>query len=502
MKRTPLALLGAGLLALGVAACGDNGVDMGANAPQQSNTPGENVILRGDVGDFVWCDENDNGLQDDGANSGVNNVDVIIECIRDLDGTLWTMTFTTTNNPSTTLAGWYNFNSVPAGSCMAYVDEATIPADKMLSDKACGGPLEFYIGQGPSGNNNKTIDFCLVEIPPQPGEIGDFVWCDLNDDGVQDPGEPGVPGVVVDLNCADGSSASTVTDANGLYLFTNVAPGVLCTVSLDLSSIPSDKEPGTECPTSRNVTLEPGESNLDQDFCLVELPPDPGAIGDFVWCDLNNDGIQDPGEPGVPGIVVDLSCADGSSASTVTDANGYYLFTNVTPGVLCTVSLDLSSLPADKQPGDECPTSSQVTVEEGETNLEQDFCLVEIPPDGEGCTPGYWKNHPNSWVGYSQVMSVQSVFSSASSYGDLGTASLRQALAFGGGPGVNGAARILLRAAVASLLNAANNGVNFPWTEGDVITAVNDALDSNDRATILALATTLDNDNNLGCPLN
>jgi hypothetical protein len=183
------------------------------------------------------------------------------------------MTFTTTNAPATGLSGWYSFNSVPAGSCIAYVDAATIPSGKVLSDKACGGPLEFYIGQGPTGNNNKNIDFCLVEEAPEPGAIGDFVWCDLDDDGNQDAGEPGVAGVVVDLSCANGHTDQTVTDANGFYLFTGVTPGVLCTVSLDVSSLPADKTPGSNCPTSSTVTVGPGETDLDQDFCLVE-PPD------------------------------------------------------------------------------------------------------------------------------------------------------------------------------------------------------------------------------------
>jgi hypothetical protein len=78
---------------------------------------------------------------------------------------------------------------------------------------------------------------------------------------------------------------------------------------------------------------------------------------------------------------------------------------------------------------------------------------------------------------------------------------LLMALQYGGGPGELGAARILLRAAVAALLNAAHDNVNYPRTVVEVITAVNAALDSCDRSTMLSLATKLDTDNNLGCPL-
>lgn len=124
---------------------------------------------------------------------------------------------------------------------------------------------------------------------------------------------------------------------------------------------------------------------------------------------------------------------------------------------------------------------------------------------GEGCTPGYWKNHTDSWpaTGYSTSQKLSSVFSSASSISSsFGNTTLLNALQFGGGPGVLGGAEILARAAVSALLNAAHPGVDYPETVSDIITAVNSAFASGDRATMLSLASTLDTQNNLGCPLN
>jgi hypothetical protein len=122
------------------------------------------------------------------------------------------------------------------------------------------------------------------------------------------------------------------------------------------------------------------------------------------------------------------------------------------------------------------------------------------PPGEEGCTPGYWKNHADSWVptGYSPAQTVGSVFT-----GSLyDSSTLLEALNFGGGSGVAGAQRILLRAAVAGLLNAANPDVEYTTSVADLIDDVNAALASGDRDTILALAAEIDADNNLGCPLN
>jgi hypothetical protein len=121
----------------------------------------------------------------------------------------------------------------------------------------------------------------------------------------------------------------------------------------------------------------------------------------------------------------------------------------------------------------------------------------------QGCTPGYWKNHTSSWppTGYSTSQKVKDVFTEAWRY-PSGWATLLEALGFGGGSGVNGAAEILLRAAVAALLNAAHPDVAYPRIASQVLSDVNAALASFDRDTMLALAAQLDADNNRGCPLH
>ncbi|WP_332775435.1 hypothetical protein, partial [Polaromonas sp.] len=97
---------------------------------------------------------------------------------------------------------------------------------------------------------------------------------------------------------------------------------------------------------------------------------------------------------------------------------------------------------------------------------------------------------------------VDSVFSLPNGVlAHLGDDSLLEALNYPGGNNLAGAAQILLRAAVASLLNAAHPDVEFPRTEAEIIAEVNAALASKDRGTILALASALDADNNLGCDL-
>jgi hypothetical protein len=121
----------------------------------------------------------------------------------------------------------------------------------------------------------------------------------------------------------------------------------------------------------------------------------------------------------------------------------------------------------------------------------------------EGCTPGYWKqaHHLDSWQGYSPNQNLESVFDVPDSYG-LDNRTLLQALSFRGGSSNAAAARILLRAATAALLNSANSDVDYPLTSAEVLAAVNAALASNNRQTMLRLARQLDDYNNNGCPLN
>lgn len=126
----------------------------------------------------------------------------------------------------------------------------------------------------------------------------------------------------------------------------------------------------------------------------------------------------------------------------------------------------------------------------------------------EGCTPGYWKNHTDNWQETKPSTTFGKLYESAhSSVKDL---TLQEALQGGGGSGIKGASKILARAATAAWLNAAHEGLGYPWRRDrgglddrpGLVKAVNTAFESGDRDTMLALASRLDRDNNLGCTLN
>ena len=191
-----------------------------------------------------------------------------------------------------------------------------------------------------------------------------------------------------------------------------------------------------------------------------------------------------------PSLVNTLDSSDGSSWDSDT------IVVNI-PASITSTTVQLFSAPPNQNPDSLLWILGALRVP------------LPQPPGGGGegdfgCTPGYWKNHTDSWAGtgYSPGQTTGSVFSGASAFPSLASQTLLQSLQGGGGPGTLGAAKILLRAAVAALLNAAHSGVDYPRTTAEILADVNAALTSNNRDTMLSLATELDSDNNLGCPLN
>jgi hypothetical protein len=64
------------------------------------------------------------------------------------------------------------------------------------------------------------------------------------------------------------------------------------------------------------------------------------SISGVVYQDLNNNGVKDPGEPGIPGVTITLQGTESSTAgvtqTTTTDANGAFSFST---GVCCLYSV-------------------------------------------------------------------------------------------------------------------------------------------------------------------
>lgn len=124
-----------------------------------------------------------------------------------------------------------------------------------------------------------------------PSSIGDFVWYDSNNNGIQDPGEPTLNGVRVLLYQQTNPGVFTVigqttTNASGVYRFDNTNSIPLLNNTTYYLVIPDPiLQPGSFNPTT--VTLKDAgplsinQDNLDSDASIA-LAPFPFAGKPYI----------------------------------------------------------------------------------------------------------------------------------------------------------------------------------------------------------------------------
>lgn len=85
--------------------------------------------------------------------------------------------------------------------------------------------LSYEVGDGCPATF--IVNVTAVDCGGATTELGDTVWFDFNENGLQDPLEPGIEGVAVNLIDANTGAviSTTVTDANGFYLFDDLPAG-------------------------------------------------------------------------------------------------------------------------------------------------------------------------------------------------------------------------------------------------------------------------------------
>ncbi|NNF54928.1 MAG: hypothetical protein HKN03_10855, partial [Acidimicrobiales bacterium] len=291
----------------------------------QDNTSIDAGVLPSSLGNLVWLDDNGNGIQD-GAESGIDGVTVELR-----DGAGGLLAATTTSG-----GGLYSFGLLLPGT---YEISIAFPLDHVATAQAAGTDTAIDSNVDSSGDtgtfslagntDDDSIDAGLYVL----ASFGDFVWDDLNGDGIQDAGEPGIENVVVELRDAGGALVTTdTTDASGIYGMTGLIPGdytVTFVPPAGYSPTISDAGSDDLLDSDQNasgaapIQLLSGSSLVGLDAGFVS----PGTIGDFVFTDVNGNGIQDSGEAGIGGVAVALIQGGSVVDTTTTDGTGLYSFT-------------------------------------------------------------------------------------------------------------------------------------------------------------------------------
>ena len=225
-----------------------------------------------------------------------------------------------------------------------YIIEVTIPISLLNAGGANIKPGDIIGIQWITGCRNEGVKAASVSHVVK-GTIGDFVWNDLNGNGCQDSGEPGINDVIVNLRYASNNTlvATTLTGPSGGfasdgeyhfyvspgdYYVEVIKPSGWTFTQKDICNDAIDSDANLNGKTD-TFTLHPGESI---DTIDIGLYMERAEIGDFVWNDLNGNGLQDSGEAGMAGIEVKLYGTGGFIKNTTTDGNGNYLFNDILPG--------------------------------------------------------------------------------------------------------------------------------------------------------------------------
>jgi hypothetical protein len=251
------------------------------------------------------------------------------------------------------------------------------------------------------------------------------------------------------------------------------------------------------------------------DVCTPDEQSSPGTI---TWtiqiCNTSPDGKSNLGID--TSGTIQRCDADGTNCSSPVPADEKFIAEDLAAGECIQFDVVRDGLDDGKYID---VITGQASMQAGQLPLEaMDMCTVTTS-DGEGCTPGFWRNNlaknlPNgAWaVDHHDLFSttfggndpeLKSSFREATHKGGQGKGNVLdgQHLAFaiwaqGGGDNA------LARHAVAALLNSASPDVAYSLSTSAIIALVSNALNSGDPSEVNAAKSILAGFNEDGCSIN
>jgi len=337
----------------------DNGQFLLATEPEKVCVTVE-PIIPGCVNGFVWDDENEDGIQDQGE-AGINGVIVELwnvgpnttpECgsgddYQALDNNGQPIPFTVTSNDANNDPGYYEFSNVEPGT---YYVKFTYPPGSAVSPQ--GQDSDVNPATGCSDTFILTIDSeCeVVDMGLYPASVvcDDYFLesttpsseerCCYNIFPMYDEQVTSIEIVTtspVDITWASAASGWTVTPSGGTYPTMSVTfsppSGTSGVGQLELCINNYNQATGTV-----DVIWHFGDTTCTSEFRFDCKPTgdDPTDPGGNKFFDTNHDGVKDPDEPVRPGVNITITRLGEQRpfSEAVTDERGNYNFANVEPG--------------------------------------------------------------------------------------------------------------------------------------------------------------------------
>ena len=344
------------------------------------------------ISGYVFVDYDDDGHFDADEEPGIAGVRVDVIAVDTIDGSTGIRTVTTNDD------GYYEATGLVPGRYR--VVEVVQPAPYFDGKDEAGTVAGLTVGAAVNsgdeingivlGGGQAGVQYNFGELPP--GSISGRIHVDPNGDCDWDNPEELLEGVIVDLLDADGNRLATaMTNADGEYRFDGLARGVYQVREHQpleyydggerigsAGGVTSDDGPFS---LISQIELAAGEQAVNYDFCEFV----GATLSGFVYHDESNDGIFDPTEDGIEGVVLKLLDDQGvdTGLRATTNAAGYYEFTNLDAGTYCVMEvhpagwLDGIDTPgshggtaANPAPGD---MICEVTVGYGDTATDYNF---------------------------------------------------------------------------------------------------------------------------------
>jgi hypothetical protein len=228
------------------------------------------------------------------------------------------------------------------------IDELTTPAGMVPGQVSSNGvilpnpPGDEVIPVTLVNNNSINNDFAFLT----PGTISGTVFLDKNNNGIQDPGDPGISGVTLQLTGTDFDgnpiSATAVTGVTGQYQFVNLTPGNYTVTEVPptnyLQGIDDCGSLGgvSGIDVESNIQMPTGGQGVGYNFAHVQA----SSLSGYVFIETTtagiNSGVFQSPEVGLGNVTVTLTGTNdlgtAVTATQVTNSAGYYNFTGLLPG--------------------------------------------------------------------------------------------------------------------------------------------------------------------------
>jgi len=304
-------------------------IDVEAGKTNQAGKDGfEPAATVGKVCGSVFEDTNGNTVQDSGE-PFYAGAKIIITDVNGNDVTV-----------KTDAQGKYCKDGIEAGDATIKVDLNSLPSGATITTE---NPTTIDVEAGKTNQAGKDG----FEPAATVGKVCGSVFEDTNGNTVQDSGEPFYAGAKIIITDVNGNDVTVKTDAQGKYCKDGIEAGD-ATIKVDLNSLPSGAKITTENPTT--IDVEAGKTNQagkDGFEPKTVTPTLTGSVCGIVFEDVNRDGVQQVGEPGIENITVTATDINGNLLTGTTDANGDYCISNVAAGnATVTVDANDADMPA------------------------------------------------------------------------------------------------------------------------------------------------------------